>query len=1017
MLLLRHQLEQITQPPANSSWMRSVLQIGFLIMEATLERRSENINQVGHGRTDRGIKQALGLAAFSCGLRNPPQPVNTGSMKLTFRLRYATQTGQSLWLTGNHAALGGGNPASALPLHFLNADFWEITVPLDKTAVKATLNYSYILRRADGSEITDWGRDRALRPAAFKSDDLLVVDAWNYAGFFENAFYTEPFKKVLLAKNFTVVKTIAPQTPTHTFRVKAPLLARGQTVCLLGEGAALGQWNSQSPVRLSRARDDDYFSVQLDLRGQAFPFVYKFGVYDVAAQAFVRYEDGENRILSDAIVLNKHTVVNGGFIVLPADTWRGAGVAIPVFSLRSERSFGVGEFLDLKPLADWGRQTGLKLIQLLPVNDTSATNSWQDSYPYAAISAFALHPQYLNLAAVANTKNKKLLKTLEPERQRLNALEAVDYEAVMTAKLGFLKKIFPLQKNATFCAPEYTQFFTENESWLVPYAAFCFLRDKFGTVDFSQWPAHREFDAQKIAALVASGILPDVEPGFQPGGKYATTNAASKKSKPDPAGRMPAATVCDEIAFHFFLQYHLHLQLKDAAAHVHAKGLVLKGDIAIGVYRHGADAWQSPELYHMNMQAGAPPDPFAAKGQNWGFPTYNWPRMAADGFAWWKQRFAQMSGYFDAFRIDHILGFFRIWSSPAHAVEGILGYFVPAIAIEPGEFAARGIHFDHARLTRPFITDAVLREIVGDDTKSVRRDFLVATEPGYYALKPKFATQRQVEKYFATRAKNERNAKLKLGLFDLISNVILFEVDGKYHFRFSMEQTASFKHLTPDMQAKLRELYVDYFFRRQDDFWRLEALQKLPALKRVTDMLVCGEDLGLVPACVPEVMRDLGLLSLEIQRMPKTPGVDFSRPANAPYLSVVTPSTHDMSTIRGWWEEDRELTQKFFNHELGLAGAAPNECSAQLNRAVVQQHLASPAMWSIFQWQDLLGMDARLRRADVNAERINVPAIPNYYWRYRLHLTLEQLQQAKEFNAQLKQMLIAAGRCGHGSSR
>ena len=184
-----------------------------------------------------------------------------------------------------------------------------------------------------------------------------------------------------------------------------------------------------------------------------------------------------------------------------------------------------------------------------------------------------------------------------------------------------------------------------------------------------------------------------------------------------------------------------------------------------------------------------------------------------------------------------------------------------------------------------------------------------------------------------------------------------------------------------------------------------EAMQKLPSLKRVTDMLICGEDLGMVPACVPEVMRDLGLLSLEIQRMPKAPGLDFSRPADAPYLSVVTPSTHDMSTIRGWWTEDRVLTQKFFNRELGLAGEAPPEASAEIVEAVVRQHLASPAMWSVFQLQDLLGLDGKLRRADVEAERINVPAIPNFYWRYRLHLNLEELQRAKAFNTRLWQLL------------
>jgi 4-alpha-glucanotransferase len=244
----------------------------------------------------------------------------------------------------------------------------------------------------------------------------------------------------------------------------------------------------------------------------------------------------------------------------------------------------------------------------------------------------------------------------------------------------------------------------------------------------------------------------------------------------------------------------------------------------------------------------------------------------------------------------------------------------------------------------------------------------------------------------------------------LISNVILLEAGGKLHFRFAMEQTSSFKGLPAETQARLRDLYVDYFFRRQDDFWRREAMQKLPALKRVTDMLICGEDLGLVPACVPEVMRELGFLSLEIQRMPKALGQEFSRPADAPYLSVVTPATHDMSTIRGWWEENPELTQRFFNHVLGLPGEAPKTAEPWIVQSAVRQHLASPAMWSIFQWQDLVGMDGGLRRENVAAERINVPGTPNFYWRYRQHLTLEKMLRADEFNSHLRQMLAESGR-------
>jgi 4-alpha-glucanotransferase len=897
-------------------------------------------------------------------------------MKLIFRLRFRTKVGQSLFLTGNHELLGGGRIERAAPLLYLNADFWQATFQLPVDAFPdAAIIYNYILREADGSTVQDWGNDRIIKPASFKQNEILIIDSWNSAGAVENAFYTEPFKKVLLQPNHTEVRLPAKPGATHTFKVKAPLLLKGQALCLSGSCAALGGWSTTTPLFFNQTEEEDFLTAQIDLSRERFPIEYKYGVYDVAHGKFIRFEDGENRIINDAVAPKKHTFVNDGFVRLPADTWKGAGAAIPVFSLRSENSFGVGEFTDLKLLADWGRRTGLKLIQILPINDTSATHTWLDSYPYAAISAFALHPLYLNLNALIAGKKKSLPKTLEVERKRLNALDAVDYEAVMSAKLKFARKLFPKQKDETFASHDYQEFFAQNQHWLAPYAAFCALRDKFGTPDFSQWPAHHIYRDNEITVLVEKD-----------------------------------SAVGSEIELNYFIQFHLHLQLKEAAEYIHAQGLILKGDIAIGVYRHGADVWQQPELFHTDMQAGAPPDAFAVKGQNWGFPTYNWSRMKQDGFAWWKQRFEQMSCYFDAFRIDHILGFFRIWSSPAHAVEGILGYFVPAIPVKLEEFRQRGIPFDHDRLVKPFINDKVLQEIFGADAEKAKHEFLVSKPGGHYFLKLEFTTQRQVENFFAKLEPGAQNQKLKEGLFDLISNVILFEVaksgGHEFHFRLAMSDTLSFKNLDPQTQVKLKELYVDYFFRRQDDFWMQEALQKLPALKRVTNMLICGEDLGMVPACVPVLMKELGLLSLEIQRMPKAMGMEFSHPANAPYLSVVTPGTHDMSTIRGWWEEDRKLTQKFYHQELHQPGDAPLHCETWINEAIVQQHLASPAMWSIFQLQDLLGMDGQLRRKDIDAERINVPANPKNYWRYRMHLTLEELLQADAFNSHLNQLIL-----------
>jgi 4-alpha-glucanotransferase len=901
-------------------------------------------------------------------------------MRLTIRLRYRTRFGQTLFLCGDHICLGGGQPENALPLRYVNEEMWELLLDLpDSSRPKAPVSYYFLLRNPDGSEEEDFGGDRTLDFARLGRGHTVIIDSWNDLGTVENVLFTEPFKKVLLREEKEAVRAQSPVRASHSFNVKAPLLPKGQTVCLLGSASAMGGWNQAAPVVLQRGAVNGCFHVQLDLARESFPIAYKYGVYDSDRNVFVQYEDGSNRVLAEAASLDGQLMVHDGFVRVPRGPWRGAGVAIPVFSLRSERGFGVGEFLDLPLLADWARRAGLKLIQILPVNDTSATHTWTDSYPYAAISAFALHPLYLNLERMAGAEHHPLLEGMARERQQLNALAKVDYEAVMKAKLAFVRRIFPAQREKTLASPEYRKFFSQNKHWLAPYTAFCFLRDKFGTADFTQWPEHRVYQAKKIDALAESD-----------------------------------ATARDEMELHGFIQFHLHLQLREAADDAHAQGVILKGDIAIGVSGHSADVWQQPALFHTDMQAGAPPDPFAAKGQNWGFPTYNWPRMQQDGFDWWKRRFEQMSSYFDAFRIDHILGFFRIWSIPHDAVEGILGHFVPAIPVQAGEFVVRGIAFDHARFTRPLINDAVLEEIFGDRAESVERQFLLRDSAGTYSLKPEFTTQRKVEKHFAPLEQDESQARLKEGLFDLISNVLLIEAEGgasgEFHFRFGMEQTASFRQLDLETQARLRDLYVDYFFRRQDDFWRHEALQKLRALKRVTNMLICGEDLGMVPACVPEVMRQLGLLGLEIQRMPKALHQVFSRPADASYLSVVTPSTHDMSTLRGWWREDKKLTQKFFNKELRQSGPAPSECEPWLNREIIGQHLESPAMWSIFQLQDLLGMDDALRRPDVDAERINVPAMPRFYWRYRVHLSLEALGRAENFCRLVEKLVHEAGR-------
>ncbi|HYF30503.1 MAG TPA: 4-alpha-glucanotransferase [Chitinophagaceae bacterium] len=894
--------------------------------------------------------------------------------KIQFYLRFRTQFGQSLHISGNIDALGNHDQAKAFPLQYLNSEFWHGTLEAD-AASAARIQYNYLLRDTDGSILEEWGNDRIIDISGEGIDEFQVIDTWNHSGEFENAFYTAPFRQVLL-KNHPANKVKYGKKFTHIFKVKAPLLKKNEVLCISGSGINLGEWNTDEPVLMTR--DSNWWVAKVNLPKESFPLNYKYGTYDARHKKFGKFEGGPNRILYGDAQKKKLTILHDGFATLPNHTWKGAGVAIPVFSLRSKTSFGTGEFTDLKLLVDWARQTGFHLIQLLPVNDTMGTNSWLDSYPYSAISAFALHPLYLNLEKVAGKKYASLVKPLKKKQKQLNELPELDYEQVIEFKLSVIKELFLAQKDEFLADEDFQAFFKQQKHWLVPFAAFCYLKDRNKTADFSRWKLYGKYDKAAIEKYVS-----------------------------------PRAKHYDNIATIYFIQYHLHLQLREAVEYAHKNGVVLKGDIPIGISRHSCDAWVEPELYHMDEQAGAPPDDFAVKGQNWGFPTYNWERMAEDGFAWWRKRFEQMREYFDAFRIDHVLGFFRIWAIPMHAVEGIMGHFEPAIPVHISEFHSRGISFDHHRYTQPYINDAVLWEMFGPNKDKFKK-FLEAGEDGSYTLRDEYSTQRQVEAYFTGLEEDEENKNIRQGLFDLVSNVILFEVAGsgglQFHFRIAMENTISFRHLDGNTQHQLKELYVNYFYHRQDDFWQKEAMKKLPALKRSTNMLVCGEDLGMVPHCVPEVMKQLGILSLEIQRMPKHSHKSFSAPADAPYLSVVTPSTHDMSTIRGWWEEDRAKTQQFFNQELGQWGEAPAFCEAWINKAIVLQHLQSPAMWSIFQLQDLLGMNESLRRDNPQEERINIPANSKHYWRYRMHIYLEDLLKAKAFNEELKEYAGISGR-------
>ena len=654
-----------------------------------------------------------------------------------------------------------------------------------------------------------------------------------------------------------------------------------------------------------------------------------------------------------------------------------AGTQVPVFSLRTRKSAGIGDFGDLKTMIDFVASTGQKVLQLLPINDTTITHTWTDSYPYSCISVFAIHPQYADLHALPELKDAKARAEAEKTRAELNALDKIDYEKVNDFKINYLRQIFNQEGGKMMKTAEYKAFFQDAELWLVPYAQYSYLRDKNGTADFNQWPDHQVWDEAERKALAD-----------------------------------PKTAAYKNVAFFYFVQFVLDRQMQEAHEHAKAKGVILKGDIPIGVNRNGCDVWTEPKYFNLNGQAGAPPDDFSVNGQNWGFPTYNWFEMLKDGCQWWNRRFKNMARYFDAYRIDHVLGFFRIWEIPVHSVHGLLGQFAPALAMSREEIESYGLHFQEDRFIRPFITDWVLDRVFHERAGEVKEKYLDRLDDERYQMKPEVDTQRKVEALFAD-ATDEKELWLRDGLYALISDV-LFVRDhtnpGVFHPRISAQLDFIYESLYDNDKAAFNRLYNDYFYRRNNQFWYQEAMKKLPKLVQATRMLVCAEDLGMVPDCVPWVMDELKILSLELQSMPKDPSVKFGHLSRNPYRSVCTISSHDMPTLRMWWDENIQRTQEYYNTMLYRQGPAPHPLPGWLASDIISRHLTSPSMLCILSIQDWLATDEALRLPDADAERINIPANPKHYWRYRMHLNIEDLAADKRFVQNITEMISQSGR-------
>lgn len=877
---------------------------------------------------------------------------------------------------GEHIAVNiqSGEEVLKLPLQTSDGEKWACDWCVESPEKSYT--YYYRVEREGRAVKTEWLIIKhQLDVNAKKAVAYTLYDHWKAMP--EDAYlYSSAFTDCI---NHQAPQEMKPETGSKIVRliVRAPQLRDGERLGVLGADKALGAWDVQKILPMTQHTYNEWVADIDATRLEGGHLEFKFIAFRNAKNELL-WETSMNRTVDlpemKAGELVSYELDQAFFALYNRKL---AGTQVPVFSLRTRKSAGIGDFGDLKTMIDFVASTGQKVLQLLPINDTTITHTWTDSYPYSCISVFAIHPQYVDLHALPELKDAKARAEAEKTRAELNALDKIDYEKVNDFKINYLRQIFNQEGEKMMKTAEYKAFFQDTELWLVPYAQYSYLRDKNGTADFNQWPDHQVWDEAERKALAD-----------------------------------PKTAAYKNVAFFYFVQFVLDRQMQEAHEHAKTKGVILKGDIPIGVNRNGCDVWMEPKYFNLNGQAGAPPDDFSANGQNWGFPTYNWFEMLKDGCQWWNRRFQNMARYFDAYRIDHVLGFFRIWEIPVHSVHGLLGQFAPALAMSREEIESYGLHFQEDRFTRPFITDWVLDRMFHERAGEVKEKYLDRLDDERYQMKPEVDTQRKVEALFAD-VTDEKELWLRDGLYALISDV-LFVRDhtnpGVFHPRISAQLDFIYESLYDNDKAAFNRLYNDYFYRRNNQFWYQEAMKKLPKLVQATRMLVCAEDLGMVPDCVPWVMDELKILSLELQSMPKDPSVKFGHLSRNPYRSVCTISSHDMPTLRMWWDENVQRTQEYYNTMLYRQGPAPHPLPGWLASDIISRHLTSPSMLCILSIQDWLATDEALRLPDADAERINIPANPKHYWRYRMHLNIEDLAADKRFVQNITEMISQSGR-------
>lgn len=640
------------------------------------------------------------------------------------------------------------------------------------------------------------------------------------------------------------------------------------------------------------------------------------------------------------------------------------GTAIPVGALKTANSCGVGEFLDLIPFADFCKKAGLKLIQLLPVNDTGTESS-----PYSALSAFALHPLYISLKSLPEVEGKEdILSEITKLQKKYEKLPRFQYRELRRKKLDLLQKIFDSEKEKIISSDELKSWIKDNP-WVQVYSIFMQKKEKKHEASWKEWgesqPTKKELDE----------IWND------------------KKNQ-------------DGNLFYAWVQMRLDQQFAKASEYAKSLGIKLKGDIPIMMNEDSCDAWAFPEYFNDEMRAGSPPDGPNPVGQNWGFPIYNWDNLKKDDYSWWKNRLIQASKYYQVYRIDHVLGFFRIWATPQRESTAMLGWTQPFEPITTDELHNLGFSDDR-------ITWLSVPHVPTNQIEAVNNGDYLGTHGILAKIMDRIGNEEMWR--FKPEIKGEKDIwasdipdHVKPRLAELWRNRALVKVsDGLYSPLWTYHSTTSWQTLSDDEKYRLGQLIVTKYS-RMEVLWEEQARTLLGDLTSCTDMVACAEDLGSNPESLPRVLGDLSILSLRVVRWSRNwnaSGEPYYQFGEYPYLSVTTSSVHDSSTARIWWLKEGDAWD-FYRTFPGDSDVQPGSYNSKTARYLLSKMAESNSAFCIHPLQDFLGLVEDYFDENPDNERVNIPGSVNEFnWTYRLPVTIEKLIKNKELISEINNVV------------